>query len=900
MRTHVILAVLKRNLMSYFSGVLGYLFIVVFVIAAAWCAFSPQFFTNNLANLDQLTANFPYLLLFIIPAITMTAWAEEKRQGTDELLFTLPGTDLDVLLGKYLSLVVVYTIALLFSMSQLGVLGYYADPDWGLLSTTYFGYWLAGSALISVGMFASVLTGSVTVSFVIGSVICAVPVFVGSLAANRTAIADPTLGDKLVDFFSSVCTELSLVERLKEFTMGVLPFSGLFYFVSLIAFFLYLNNLFIGRRHWRHQSQGLQMGGHSSIRVACLFVILASVNMLAGKVSEAMGLRFDLTAEKLYTLSKATRTTLSDLSKDNPVTIQVYMSPQVPREYVGQQTRLRGLLRQYDRMGGSKLEVRFVDVSPFSEQADEAKHQGIEPNRMQTDRDGRLQVEDVFLGAVVSSRFDQVTIPFFELGNSIEYELTRSVRTVSQKERLTIGILRTDAKVGGGFDMGSMRSTQEWRIQQELKKQYKVKEVGAESKIEEKVDVLVAVLPSALPKAQFDNFVEYVKSGKPTLIFDDPLPAYDMSSAPSRPKRPQGGGGMFGGMQPPEQRAYDGKATELLKVLDIAWENDAIVFDLSKPHPMFAEVVMPEIAFITPLNGNPEALNTKHPITTGLQEVLTFFAGRIQPRDKSPLKFEHLLQTGVKSGLIKLSDLMQDNPFFGPQISPNAPHRVSEKPEAYVIAAQISGEKDGSKINAIYCADSDIVSDQSFQITQGELHGLRLDNVKFTLNCVDVLAGDKGNVELRNRRPEHRALKEVQKRADQFREKAQAAREAAEKDAKTALEKAQKDLDSEIDKIKGDENLSMMEKAQKSEMAAAKKERELTVKKAQIEQTKDQKVNQLVARSQREIRGVESQIRFWAIFLPPIPSLALGVIILTLRLAKERDAIEEARRLKQS
>ena len=81
MRPHVILAVLKRNLMSYFSGVLGYLFIVVFVIAAAWSAFSPQFFTNNLANLDQLTASFPYLLLFIIPAITMTAFLPCERPG---------------------------------------------------------------------------------------------------------------------------------------------------------------------------------------------------------------------------------------------------------------------------------------------------------------------------------------------------------------------------------------------------------------------------------------------------------------------------------------------------------------------------------------------------------------------------------------------------------------------------------------------------------------------------------------------------------------------------------------------------------------------------------------------------------------------------------------------------
>ncbi len=893
MRPHVILAVLKRNLMSYFSGVLGYLFIVVFVIAAAWCAFSPQFFTNNLANLDQLTINFPYLLLFIIPAITMTAWADEKRQGTDELLFTLPARDVDILLGKYLSLVVIYAVALFFSMTQLCVLGWYADPDWGLLITTYFGYWLAGSALISAGMFASVLTGSVTVAFVVGAVICAVPVFVGSIGGNRTQIADPTLTDRIGDFIGAVCSELSLVERLREFTMGVMPVSGLIYFGSLIGFFLFLNNIFIGRRHWRQLPSGMQMSGHSGVRIACLFVILASLNLLIGRVSEAMGLRFDLTAEKLYTLSKSTRNALAELKSDNPVTIQVYMSPQVPREYVGQQTRLKGLLRQYDRIGGNKLDVRFVEVTPFSEQADEAKHQGIEPNRLQSDRDGRLQVEDVYLGAVVSSHLDQVTIPFFELGTAIEYELTRSVRTVAQKERLTVGILKTDAKVAGGFDMGSMRSTPEWRMSQELKKQYKVKEIGAEQKITESVDVLIAVLPSALPQAQFDNFVDYVKSGKPTVIFDDPLPIFDPSVSPSQQKRPQGGG-MFGGMQPPEQRAYNGSAKPLVDLLGIEWVNDKICFDLSIPHPQFADLIQPELIFITPLNGNPEAINTKHDVTTGLQEVLTFFPGRIRERTGSKLKFEALLRTGGKSGLVNWSDLIQQS-FFGMQINRD-PSRIVDD-EAKTVAAQISGEKDGSKINVIYCADADMISDQSFQIAQGELHGLRLDNVKFVLNCVDVVAGHKENVELRSRRPEHRALKEVQKAADKFRQEVQGEREAAEKEAKKALETAKSALDAEIEKINKDENLSQIEKAQKAEIAAAKKQRELDVKEANIKQKKELKLNQLKAREQRDIRRMESGIRFWAVLLPPIPSIILGILVLSLRLTKEQQAIEEIRRL---
>lgn len=133
-RIHVIQAVTLRNFGSYFSSILGYLFIIVFCVASAVMAVNTQFFTANQANMDQLTQSFPLLLLFIVPAITMTAWSDEKKLGTDELLFTLPATELEILIGKFKAVVLVYTVALAFSLTNILVLSYVGSPDYWMLS----------------------------------------------------------------------------------------------------------------------------------------------------------------------------------------------------------------------------------------------------------------------------------------------------------------------------------------------------------------------------------------------------------------------------------------------------------------------------------------------------------------------------------------------------------------------------------------------------------------------------------------------------------------------------------------------------------------------------------------------------------------------------------------------
>ena len=879
MRTHVVLAVMKRNVASYFAGPLGYLFIAVFVTAAAFFAFSDEFFANNLATLDELNKSYPLLLLFIVPAITMGTWSDERKTGTDELLFTLPATDFEILMGKYLACLAVYTVALLFSTCQLVALAWFADPDWGLMFSSYLGYWLSGAALISVGMFASAITSSATVAFVLGAVLCAVPILISR--------ADPS---------SQLLKTLSLDEQFREFGLGTIPLSSVIYFVSLSVFMLYLNLVMITKRHWS-TGQKANMGLQFVVRTVALAGILISLNVVTNASGGLFSLQQDMTAEQVFSLSATTDEIIDKIPEDDVVTMQAFLSPQVPPEYVTTHKRLVGLLRQYDRKGGSSINVRFVDVEGFSDEAEEAALYGINPRQVQSETGGRTSVEDVFLGVVISSANDEVVIPFFEPGLPAEYELTRSIRTVSKQDRMKIGILQTDAQIEGGFDQQRFSQIPEWQIVRELKKQYEVESVSPDTPIKSgEFKVLIAALPSSLTEPQLKNLVDYVKAGNPTLILDDPMPVtVGPQAAPRSPKPRQGGGGMFGGGgPPPEQKADGGKLTSLLDELGISWDYDRIVFDSFNPHPNIDGLVRSELVWISDKSGTNSAFSSKSVITDGLQEMLLFFPGQVMKRSGSDFEFEPLLATTPESGVLDWDEFTQPSFFGGVGLNPNPTLEIDEPQHA--LAAHVKSKEEGG-INVVFVADLDCISDAMFDIIRNERFDLKLDNVTFILNAVDLLAGDEAYIDLRKRRQEHRTLVKVQEAAEEYRKNARKALADAEEEAEEELEKRKEQFEARKKAIDENEALTEIERDRYKMKALEDEQQRLKVAEENIERSKQNKIAELKKEEQRDILKLEHGMKAAVVLLSPLPAILLGLFVLISRMLSENMTIDPKRRI---
>jgi ABC-2 type transport system permease protein len=880
----VIKAICVRDLRLYFSNPTGYVFITLFIFLSAAAAFwQESFFLSNLANLDQLNRLFPYLLLVFAPAITMGVWADEKRQGTDELLLTLPATDLEIALGKYLSALGIYTAALVLSLSHVIVLFWLGNPDIGLMISNYLGYFLIGAAFIATGMLASLLSPSATIAYILGAILCSLFVYLGGIVGVLGESAESAVGG------------MTVYEYFGDFASGVVSLSGLLYFVSVVATMLYLAVTLLGRRHWPREADGYRMWVHVAVRSVALIVAVIAFNALVDRTS----VRLDLTAERLHSLSNETRQIIKALPDNRPVLLQAFISPEVPEPYVQTRSNLFGFLREIDAMGGDRVQVLVHDTEPFSEEARDAREKfGILPRQI-AGVGARAQVTDVFLGVAVTSGAEEDVIEFFDRGLPTEYEITRSIRVVSGTTRKKVGVLNTQAQLFGGFDFNTFQSRPSWPVVDELKKQYDVVQISATDSIAEDLDGLLVALPSSLPQEEMDVLLGYIQAGNPTMLLVDPLPVVNIGLSPSEQSGANVNPFMRNQGPPPKPK---GNIGAFMNVLGIAWNSSQVIWDAYNPHPSLASLP-PEIVFIGEGNQNPESFNRQFEASAGLQELVLLFPGTITAARGSAYTFEPIVRSGTVAGSVDYSELVQRT-FFGTQLVTRNRPRYNSGVD-YVFGAHVRSSPEpadttspSAGVNIVVISDLDFISDQFFEIRRRGIEGLNFDNITLFLNCMDMLVGDDSFIALRNRRVKHRTLRSVEARTREFTVKRAEEERQAESEAQVALSQAQQRLDEKVAEVRQRSDLDDQAKQIMTRNLQEVENRKLEALRTVIEAERDAKIQGSQESTEQQIRRIQSNIKTFAGLLPPIPIFAMGIVIFLRRRKREREGAAAVRRLR--
>lgn len=456
-------ALLQKEIRQFFSGPAAYLVLTVFYVSNALMLFvlptGFNIFDAGYATLEPYFSWAPWVFLFLIPALCMRSFAEEKKTGTMEVLLTRPLSSGRIVLAKYISCIIILAICLLPTFVYLYTVSSLARPagniDLGAFWGASLGLLLLGAAFAAVSLFMSSLTDNQVVAFVLGAGACAVlyvgfDLFGAATAQGGRALAVGGLGIR---------------SHYLSLSRGVIDLRDLFYYAGVIAIFLSLCILRINGR-----------------RSACLSALAVAVAM--NVAVSFLPLRLDLTADRRYTLLPLTKQILK--SNRDPVLVNIYLTGDLPAGFKRLEKAVRETLDEF-RVYHPSLRYTFVDLYDME---DEGRRQarmqalaqaGVQPTQLEVKTKEGMTRRLVFPAAEIRYGGAQAAVGLLaeQWGRGAEETLNMSVENL---EIQLIGALRTlfappTQSVAFLEGQGELNALQTYSFQRELSKYYQTARV---------------------------------------------------------------------------------------------------------------------------------------------------------------------------------------------------------------------------------------------------------------------------------------------------------------------------------------------------------------------------------------------------------------------------------------
>jgi ABC-2 type transport system permease protein len=425
------LAIVRKELNGYFSSPMALIFVGVFLAATLFTFFwADAFFARGIADVRPMFRWMPILTIFLVAALTMRQWSEEQQTGTLETLLTLPARLVQLVLGKFLAvmILIIVTLALtLFLPITVSLLG---NLDWGPVLGGYLAAILMAAAYVAIGLFVSSRTDNQIVALILTVLVGGLFYLVGSRGVTDF------VGDNVAEILRAIGSG----SRFESIERGVIDVRDLIYYLSLTAFFLTLNVVSLDSKRWSTGEHTLPHRRGLMLTVALIGLNLVALNVWLYPLSVA---RIDMTAQKEYSLSQTTRDMLSNLQE--PLLIRGYFSEKTHPLLAPLVPAIRDMLQEYQIASNGKVVVEIVDPLKDPEKEAEANQTyGIQPTP--------LQAADRYGASVVNAYFDilirygdqNVVLNFRDLIEvqpqpngqvdvrlrNLEYDLTRSIKKV--------------------------------------------------------------------------------------------------------------------------------------------------------------------------------------------------------------------------------------------------------------------------------------------------------------------------------------------------------------------------------------------------------------------------------------------------------------------------------------
>ncbi|MCR5627090.1 MAG: Gldg family protein [Lachnospiraceae bacterium] len=387
-------AVLKKELRSYLYSVTGCLFVAINLLVLGL-----YFLANNLLGMSASTAgvmaNVVFVLLIMVPILTMRILSEEKHLKTDQLLFTSPVSVFKIILGKYLSLLVIFMLPVIVSCVFPLIVNNYGEASMGESYVSILAYFLFGAACLSVGLFIS----SLTESQVIAAVLTFIALFLTYLMSGIISILTSG-GNKVAE----ILTVFDFNSRLNNMMKGILDIKDVVYYLSVIVVMLFFTVQSVLKRRYTVSRKTLSLTVFSNSLIVVVVAAAVIGNFFLNKLPSAMT-EYDVTRDALYTLTDESRAFLNDLTDD----ITIYVAG------------TKELLENYDYKEVVQTLDQYAALSPHIKVV--YKDPSTDPDFLST-----LTDEELSVGSVVVTAGDRKkTVQIRDL-----YESTMDYQTYSQ------------------------------------------------------------------------------------------------------------------------------------------------------------------------------------------------------------------------------------------------------------------------------------------------------------------------------------------------------------------------------------------------------------------------------------------------------------------------------------